>query len=174
MDYGDGTGALAGAVSGGNTCTGPDHSYTDPGVYQVTMAVTDKDLDAGSADAETFIVIYDPADGFVTGGGWIDSPSAWGRRTKDIAPRVCHLLAGGWGSLATKRGRTGGQAASGTRGILPCRWRGSGCTTRSRCSITWKVCGGWSRSTCRGDVSAGVGKDSEETDSGTREIVGID
>jgi hypothetical protein len=36
--------------------------------------VADDDLDSGSATATTFIVIYDASGGFVTGGGWIDSP----------------------------------------------------------------------------------------------------
>ena len=41
----------------------------------MTVAVTDKDGDTGSATAAQFVVIYDPAGGFVTGGGWIDSPA---------------------------------------------------------------------------------------------------
>ena len=40
----------------------------------MTVTVTDKDGGSGSAKATEFIVIYDPTDGFVTGGGWIDSP----------------------------------------------------------------------------------------------------
>jgi hypothetical protein len=34
----------------------------------------DKDGGTASLTAETFLVIYDPSGGFVTGGGWIDSP----------------------------------------------------------------------------------------------------
>jgi len=29
---------------------------------------------SGSGEASEYIVIYDPEGGFVTGGGWIDSP----------------------------------------------------------------------------------------------------
>jgi len=45
------------------------------GVYTVTVTVTDK-FNAASAPYEyRYVVIYDPSGGFVTGGGWIDSPA---------------------------------------------------------------------------------------------------
>jgi len=49
------------------------HVYTLAGVYVLTATVTDND---GQSDEKTFqyVVIYDPKGGFVTGGGWIDSP----------------------------------------------------------------------------------------------------
>ena len=74
VNYGDGTGDQPGTVTSSTSCTGPDHTYADPGVYTVIVTVTDKDGDSGSAQATDFIVIYDPSAGFVTGGGWIDSP----------------------------------------------------------------------------------------------------
>jgi predicted extracellular nuclease len=74
-DWGDGT-TSAGVVAGSNgsgTVSG-SRSYTTPGVYTVKLTVTDKD--GGSAQATyEFIVVYDPAGGFVTGGGWINSPA---------------------------------------------------------------------------------------------------
>jgi uncharacterized delta-60 repeat protein len=73
VNYGDGTGDQAGTVTG-TTCDGPDHTYAEPGVYAVSVAVTDGDLETGSTTSVDFIVIYDPDGGFVTGGGWIDSP----------------------------------------------------------------------------------------------------
>src|SRR5262249_44606195 len=49
-----------------------------PGVYGITLTATDKDGDQGSASTvgglPAFVVIYDPSLGFVTGGGWINSP----------------------------------------------------------------------------------------------------
>ncbi len=50
VDYDDGAGSQAGTVSG-TTCTGPDQTYADPGVYRVTVEVTDKDGDSGDAGA---------------------------------------------------------------------------------------------------------------------------
>jgi PKD repeat protein len=49
------------------------HTYTLPGVYTVKLTVTDS---AGETGESTFryVVVYDPSAGFVTGGGWIDSP----------------------------------------------------------------------------------------------------
>ena len=37
------------------------------------VTVTDKDGDSGESTYQ-FVVVYDPSGGFVTGGGWIDSP----------------------------------------------------------------------------------------------------
>jgi hypothetical protein len=43
-------------------------------VYEVTLTVTDDDGGVGSAVFQ-YVVVYDPDGGFVTGGGWIDSPA---------------------------------------------------------------------------------------------------
>jgi hypothetical protein len=61
-----------GAV-GGTLC------LTAPGVYKVTLEVTDQCANMGSASQvgglQAMIVVYDPSAGFVTGGGWIQSPA---------------------------------------------------------------------------------------------------
>lgn len=47
--------------------------YTLPGIYNVTVTVTDDDGGTGTATAT--VVAYDPSAGFITGGGWIESPA---------------------------------------------------------------------------------------------------
>ncbi|WP_235855611.1 PKD domain-containing protein [Methanofollis fontis] len=74
-DWGDGTssdGVVAG-TEGSGTITGT-HTYTVAGVYTITLKVTD---DNGGAvlSVYQYVVIHDPDGGFVTGGGWIESPA---------------------------------------------------------------------------------------------------
>ncbi|MEE9506210.1 MAG: LamG-like jellyroll fold domain-containing protein [Thermoplasmata archaeon] len=62
---------------GSGTVTGA-YAFADPGVYMVTLTVTDDDDGVGTAntigDLTAMVVIYDPSAGFVTGGGWFESP----------------------------------------------------------------------------------------------------
>lgn len=51
----------------------PTHTYGEAGIYDVCLTVNDGFIE--SDPACTIAVIYDPSGGFVTGGGWIDSPS---------------------------------------------------------------------------------------------------
>ena len=69
-DWGDGSTITVPAIVPSVTTS---HTYTSPGVYTITVTVTDA---AGESDTESFqyVVIYDPNGGFVTGGGWINSP----------------------------------------------------------------------------------------------------
>jgi hypothetical protein len=75
VEWGDGTTTDADVVfdDGDGTATGT-HIYSEAGVYTVMVTVTDS---VGLFDTEEFsyIVVYDPDGGFVTGGGWIDSPA---------------------------------------------------------------------------------------------------
>ena len=49
------------------------HTYSETGVFPVVLTLTDA---CGETVMEVyeFIVVYDPSAGFVTGGGWIESP----------------------------------------------------------------------------------------------------
>ncbi len=61
-------------VNGSGSVTGT-HTYSATGIYTVALTVTDDD---GASTREAFpqyIVVYDPSAGFVTGGGWINSPA---------------------------------------------------------------------------------------------------
>jgi hypothetical protein len=59
--------------AGTGQCT-DSFTFGAAGVYSVTVTVTDDD---GGSDQQAyeFIVVYDPSAGFVTGGGWINSPA---------------------------------------------------------------------------------------------------
>ena len=73
-DWGDST-SSGGVVTEANrsgTVTG-EHVYGSAGVYRLGLTLTDPAGNSSSAAFE-FIVIYDPNGGFVTGGGWINSP----------------------------------------------------------------------------------------------------
>jgi hypothetical protein len=59
----------------GTNRSGASVDYTAPataGIYPVTLTVDDGN--GGVVTASTYVVVYDPSAGFVTGGGWINSP----------------------------------------------------------------------------------------------------
>src|SRR6267143_550230 len=75
IDWGDGTSsnAVVAEVTGSGSASA-SHAYTAAGVYSVAVTVTDKDGGVGRSSFE-FVVVFDVEAGFVTGGGWIDSPA---------------------------------------------------------------------------------------------------
>ncbi len=71
-DWGDDS-TSAGTVAETNGSVSGSHTYATAGVYTVKLTVTDDDGDSDESIFQ-YIVVYDPSAGFVTGGGWIDSP----------------------------------------------------------------------------------------------------
>ena len=71
IDWGDGT------ITEPFSVTSPltdSYIYSAPGVYSIKVTIEDND---GLIDTEEYhyIVVYDSTGGFVTGGGWINSPA---------------------------------------------------------------------------------------------------
>lgn len=73
-DWGDGnfTAGTVTEINGSGNVTG-SHTYTAPGLYTVKLTVTDDDGDSRQSVFQ-YVVVYDGSAGFVTGGGWINSP----------------------------------------------------------------------------------------------------
>jgi DNA/RNA endonuclease G (NUC1) len=65
------------SVSWGDGATTADltHAYTAAGLYTVSVTVRDDDGGTDSRTAASFVVVYDPNAGFVTGSGWFGSSS---------------------------------------------------------------------------------------------------
>jgi hypothetical protein len=55
------------------------HTYAQAGVYTVVVTVVDNsntgDRRSSAVELTAYVVVFDPSGGFVTGGGWIDSPA---------------------------------------------------------------------------------------------------
>lgn len=72
-----------GTVSNGTVTA--SHTFTTAGVYTITVSVSDNNGGTGTLTSSLqpvgYIVVYDPSAGFVTGGGWINSPSGACRLT---------------------------------------------------------------------------------------------
>ncbi len=69
----------AGTVDEINKTITASYAFNSSGVYLVSLSVTDECGNTATAttvnnDIQAMIVVYDPNGGFVTGGGWIDSP----------------------------------------------------------------------------------------------------
>lgn len=69
-DGGIASGTSAAQPSYSGTCT-----FSNAGVYLVSATITDDDGGSDSRTDTQYIVVYDPSAGFVTGGGWINSPA---------------------------------------------------------------------------------------------------
>jgi len=50
-------------------------AYTSPGVHNITIQATDSADHTAESSEIILLAVYDPTGGFVTGGGWINSPA---------------------------------------------------------------------------------------------------
>ncbi|TMQ71547.1 MAG: DUF5011 domain-containing protein, partial [Candidatus Eisenbacteria bacterium] len=70
---------FAGVVNEAARTVSLTRTFTTAGVYAVSLSVTDQCGGVGTASEVgglmAMVVLYDPSGGFVTGGGWIDSPA---------------------------------------------------------------------------------------------------
>jgi PKD repeat protein len=77
FELGVGGPEVAGSVSSGSLSA--TVTFAQPGVYTIVARVTDDDGGVGSLSSAStvpaFVVVYDPNGSFVTGGGWISSPT---------------------------------------------------------------------------------------------------
>ncbi len=73
-DWGDDTDPSVGIVDQESDVVTGSHDYLEPGVYTITLTVEDLAGESDRATWSQYTIIYDPSGGFVTGGGWIDSP----------------------------------------------------------------------------------------------------
>ena len=71
-DWGDSS-TSEGIINEVESSVSGNHTYSAAGVYTVTLIVTDDDGGSGESIFQ-YMVIYDPGAGFITGGGWINSP----------------------------------------------------------------------------------------------------
>jgi hypothetical protein len=69
----------------GDAVTGT-HTYTAAGVYTATLTV--EGVGTSGAASHQYVVVYDPSAGFVTGGGWIDSPAGAYPADPDLTGRA--------------------------------------------------------------------------------------
>ncbi len=76
VSWGDAS-ATAGVVTeaAGNGSVTASHAYSAPGTYTVSVNVVDDDTGSVTGTAAASVVVFDGGNGFVTGGGWINSPS---------------------------------------------------------------------------------------------------
>ncbi len=74
-DWGDGTTTGTVTQGAGSGSVNDSHGYSVPGVYTVKLTVTDDDSALSNESVYQYVVVYDPSGGFVTGGGWFDSPA---------------------------------------------------------------------------------------------------
>jgi hypothetical protein len=74
FDWHDGTTPSGSVLTTSSSCRGT-HTYQSTGVFEVGVTASVGGVSIGEGQFQ-YVVIYDPNGGYVTGGGWIDSPEA--------------------------------------------------------------------------------------------------
>jgi PKD repeat protein len=76
INWGDAT-TSAGTVSesAGNGSVTGSHAYAAAGTYTLSITIVDDDAGTVTGTAVSRVVVFDGGNGFVSGGGWITSPS---------------------------------------------------------------------------------------------------
>ena len=87
-DWGDGSPKQRGSLTetNGSGSVSNVHVYKASGIFNATLTVTDSE--GKSTSVSKPVVVYDPNAGFVTGGGWIDSPAGASKAEPTIAGRA--------------------------------------------------------------------------------------
>jgi|GEM_PF-4378648 len=73
IEWGDGSSANYAPGPGSNTLAA-GHTYAAPGLYALKVTLTDA-CGAQAAGTYEYVMVNNPTDGFITGGGWINSPA---------------------------------------------------------------------------------------------------
>lgn len=71
IHWGDGTTSTLGSLS--SSPLEVPHTYPTPGVYTIGVTLSNN-CSSVTVSPQQYVVVYDPSAGFVTGGGWIESP----------------------------------------------------------------------------------------------------
>ncbi|MFC1997041.1 NosD domain-containing protein [Chloroflexota bacterium] len=78
-DWGDGNTSpavvAAGETGGEGDVVTAQHTYDETGVYEIKLTMQDDPYLSTVVKSYKYVVVYDPSAGFVTGGGYIDSPA---------------------------------------------------------------------------------------------------
>lgn len=85
FNWGDETTTVVAATNG---LAEASHTYTQAGVYIITVTVMDDDGGRDESTYQQYIVVYDPEGGFVTGGGWINSPKGAYIANPDLTGKI--------------------------------------------------------------------------------------
>jgi VCBS repeat-containing protein len=90
IDWGDGSALSAVTIASGSGVTrsfSGSHTYAAPGVYTLVARITDAQGLFSEATYQ-YVVVYDPSAGFVTGGGWINSPAGAYAQNQSLAGKA--------------------------------------------------------------------------------------